>query len=156
MNDFGSEAKALLQSHIDDHGFLAWLGVTVESLESGSLEMRIPYDERLTNQTVPDRQGTDRTIHGGVAATLIDTAGGLAVRSDLSNPLSTEVATIDLNVSYLRPATGDILAKADIIRVGQTVGVAGVHVISTTNSDESTLVAVGRGSYRIFREANSD
>lgn len=151
MTEYGPEARAFLQSHIDDHGFLSWLGVRVESLDPGHLVMRIPYDDVLTNPTVPGRDEEGRTVHGGVAATLIDTAGGLAVRSSLSNPVSTGVATIDLNVSYLRPATGDLVATADVVRSGRTVGVARVSVESEVRGHEHDEVAVGRGSYRIFR-----
>lgn len=150
MTEFGPEARELLQSHVDEHGFLSWLGVQVESLEEGRLVMRIPFDERLTNPTTPGGEG-GKTVHGGVAATLIDTAGGIAIRSSLDEPLSTGVATIDLNVSYLRPATSDLIATADVVRVGHTVGVASVSVESTTDDDARAEVAVGRGSFRVFR-----
>lgn len=152
MTEFGPEARAFMQSHIDDHGFLAWLGVRVESLDPGHLSMRIPFDEVLTNPAIPGRAEQGRTVHGGVAATLIDTAGGLAVRSSLSDPISTGVATIDLNVSYLRPATGDLVATADVVRTGRTVGVAEVAVESQVRGHEQDEVAVGRGSYRIFQD----
>lgn len=152
MTEFGPETRAFMQSHIDDHGFLAWLDLSVEALDPGHLVMRIPFREELTNPAIAGRDGDDRTVHGGVAATLIDTAGGLAVRSTLSDPVSTGVSSIDLNVSYLRPASGDLLATADVVRTGGTVGVAEVSVESETRGHEHDDVAVGRGSYRIFTE----
>jgi len=152
MTEFGPESHALMQSHIDEHGFLAWLGVQVESLDPGHLVMRVPYDDKLTNPAIPGREDEGRTVHGGVAAALMDTAGGLAVRSTLSGPLSTGVATIDLNVSYLRPATGDLVATADVVRSGRTIGVAEMTVESQAHGHEQAEVAVGRGSYRIFQD----
>lgn len=152
MSEFGPDARAFMQSHIDDHGFLAWLDLSVEALDSGRLEMRIPYRDELTNPALAGRNDDDRTVHGGVAATLIDTAGGLAVRTTLSDPVSTGVASIDLNVSYLRPANGDLVATADVVRTGGTVGVAEVTVESDVRDAEQDAVAVGRGSYRIFRD----
>jgi uncharacterized protein (TIGR00369 family) len=152
MTEFGPEARAFMQSHIDDHGFLAWLGVRVETLDPGHLVMRIPFDDVRTNPAIPGRIEEGRTVHGGVAATLIDTAGGLAVRSSLSDPIATGVATIDLNVSYLRPATGDLMATADVVRTGRTIGVAEVTVESQVRGHEQDEVAVGRGSYRIFQD----
>jgi uncharacterized protein (TIGR00369 family) len=151
MAEFGPDAREFLQSHIDDHGFLSWLGVTVDAVDPGHIVMRVPYSDELTN---PRLSGVEngRTVHGGVAATLIDTAGGLCVRSDLPDPIESGVATIDLNVSYLRPATSGIVATADAIRVGRTVGVAEVTVKSTTDAGEQDEVAVGRGSYRVFRD----
>jgi uncharacterized protein (TIGR00369 family) len=152
MSEFGQDAQAFMQSHIDDHGFLDWLDLTVEALDPGHLVMRIPFQEELTNPAIPGREDEGTTVHGGVAATLIDTAAGLAVRSSLSNPVSTGVASIDLNVSYLRPASGDLVATADVVRTGRTVGVAEVTVESQVRGHEHGEVAVGRGSYRIFQD----
>ncbi|MFB6354671.1 MAG: PaaI family thioesterase [Halobacteriales archaeon] len=152
MTEYGSETVEFLQSHIDEHGFLSWLGVRVESLDPGHLVMRVPYDDVLTNPAIPGREAEGETVHGGVAATLIDTAGGLAVRSALSSPISTGVASIDLNVSYLRPASGDLVATADVVRTGRTIGVASVTVESEVRGHEHAEVAVGRGSYRIFQD----
>ncbi len=149
MTEFGADAAEFVQAHIDDHGFLSWLGMSVESIDPGHVVIRIPWDERLTNPIQSGQGG--RTMHGGVASTLIDTAGGMAVHSTLPNPLEAGVATIDLNVSYLRPATADLLATADVVRVGGTIGVAEVTVESTTDHDEQDAVAVGNGSFRVFR-----
>ncbi|MFB6082354.1 MAG: PaaI family thioesterase [Halanaeroarchaeum sp.] len=144
---FDSEdARAFLQSYLDQHGFLSFLDLTVESLEPGAMVMRVPYDEKLANQG----RGNGN-VHGGIAATLIDTAGGLSVHSTLDDPINAGVATIDLNVSYLRPARGDLIASAEVVRVGSSVGVANVDVESTTPDGERATVAVGRGSFRVFR-----
>ncbi|MFB6070769.1 MAG: PaaI family thioesterase [Halanaeroarchaeum sp.] len=139
------EARAFLQSFLDEHGFLSFLDLRVESLEPGHIVLRVPYDEKLANQG----QGNGN-VHGGIAATLIDTAGGLSVHSTLDDPINAGVATIDLNVSYLRPARGDLVATADVVRVGGTVGVATVDVESTTPDGEDAIVATGRGSFRVF------
>lgn len=136
-----------LQSHIDQHGFLSFLGLTVEDLEPGRLKMSVPYDEKLTNMGPSDRG----QVHGGVAATIADTAGGLCVRSTLDDPTEVGVATIDLNISYLRPATDDLVCTANVVRTGSTVGVAEMTVESTTPEGKHKEVAVGRGSFRIFR-----
>jgi len=154
MAEFGPDDREFLQTHIDDHGFLSWLGVQVDAVEPGRVVMRVPYSDELTNPRLAGIEN-GRTVHGGVAATLIDTAGGLAVRSDLDDPLASGVATIDLNVSYLRPATDDMVATAETVRVGGTVGVAEVTVESAAGGDERAEVAVGRGSYRVFRDRES-
>jgi len=142
----GAGAEAFLQEFIDDHGFLSFLDLTVEELEVGHLVMRVPYHRKLTN-----KGPGNGNVHGGIASTLIDTAGGLCVHSALEDPLASSVATIDLNVSYLRPARGDLVGTADVVRIGGTVGVAEVTVESETPGGEVAPVAVGRGSFRIFR-----
>jgi len=140
------EARGFLQRYIDQHGYLSFLDLQVESLAPGEMVMRIPYDDKLANEG----QGNGN-VHGGIAATLIDTVGGLSVHASLDDPLESGVATIDLNVSYLRPAHGDLVATAEVVRIGSTVGVATVDVESTVPGGERNTVAVGRGSFRIFR-----
>jgi len=144
------DARAFIQSYVDDHGFLSFLDLSVERVDDGEIVLRVPYHEKLTNHGPGHGD-----VHGGIAATLIDTAGGLAVRTALDDPVDAGVATIDLNVSYLRPARGDLVAEADVVRVGSTVGVAEVTVEAQPHEDddrdEPTEVAVGRGSFRVFR-----
>lgn len=142
------DLAALLQSAIDDHGFLSWLDVRVDSVDTESVTLRVPFNRDLCNEG-PENRGE---INGGVAATLIDTSGGLACRTAVSAARETGVATIDLNVSYLRSAVGDLTATAEVVRVGQSIGVAEVTVESDTPESGIAPVAVGRGSYRLFRE----
>ncbi|ELZ10085.1 thioesterase superfamily protein [Halovivax asiaticus JCM 14624] len=154
MSDEYDAMRETLQAHIDEqHEFLSWLGMTVEHVEDGRMTLRIPYDEKLTNSRPNGGQSGRRAdIHGGVAATMVDTVGGLVLRTKFDSPVQTGVATINLNVNYLRPATGDLSATADVIRVGSTVGVSKITVESTTPDGETHEVASGQGSYRIFRE----
>lgn len=147
MDASDEAAREVLQSHLDRHGFLSWLDTTVEELEPGELTMRVPYDEKLANHV----DGGEGNVHGGIAATLVDTAGGIACQTALEDPLSGGAATIDLDVSYLRPAQDDLVAEAEVVRVGSTVGVATVTVESRIPDGEWAEVAVGQGSYRLFR-----
>lgn len=128
----------------EEHGYLSWLNTSVDVVERGRVVLSIPFDEKLTN-------ADGETIHGGVAATLIDTAGGIAQRTTFADPLVGNVATINLNTNYLRPATGDLRAEAEVVRAGGSIGVSDMRVTSTT-ADGSAEVVVGQGSYRLFRE----
>ncbi len=128
----------------EEHGYLSWLNTGVETVERGRVVLSIPFDETLTNED-------GRTIHGGVAATLIDTAGGVAQRTAFDDPLSGGIATVNLTTNYLRPATGDLRAEAEVVRAGGSIGVSDMRVTSTVD-DETREVAVGQGSFRLFRE----
>ncbi|WP_144906295.1 PaaI family thioesterase [Halobellus captivus] len=154
------DAAAFVQAYIEqEHGYLSWLGTRVDSMESGRVVMTVPYDEKLTNTTNPP------TVHGGIAATLIDTAGGIAQRTLLDDPLDGGVATVNLNVNYLRRASGDLTATAEVVRAGGTIGVSTVTVVSRTpervdedashrweGTPSGEAVATGQASYRLFRE----
>ncbi|AXR79552.1 PaaI family thioesterase [Natrarchaeobaculum sulfurireducens] len=145
------DLRELVQYFIDEHHeFLSWIGTTVDHVDDGTMTMSVPYDEKLTNTRLNDT-GERADIHGGIAATLIDTTGGLGLRTELEDPFGAHIATINLNVNYLRPATGDLSATATVIRAGGSVGVSEVTVESTTPDGETREVATGQGAYRIFR-----
>jgi uncharacterized protein (TIGR00369 family) len=144
--DVPDEAVAVLQQYLEDeHEFLSWLDFTVEEFEAGRMVGTVPFDEKLTNPTEPP------TVQGGIASTLIDVVGGIALRPYLSDPLDDDIATINLNVNYLRPAAGDLTGTAEVIRAGNSVGVSYIEVVSETPDGEEQPVAVGQGAYRMFR-----
>ncbi|NHN57659.1 MULTISPECIES: PaaI family thioesterase [Halorussus] len=155
-----ADAATQMQAFVDRHGYLSWLGVTVEDVAPGRLVMSVPYDEKLVN---PDPEGTP-VVHGGIAATLVDTASGFVLRTTFDDPAEAALTTADLNVSYLRPATGDLRAQAEVVRAGGSMGVTEVTVTSADpgsadpedDGEEPTEVAVGRASYRLFREEGKD
>jgi uncharacterized protein (TIGR00369 family) len=145
-HDIPEEAVAMLQEYLEsEHDFLSWLDFTVEEFETGRMVGTIPFDGKLTNPTEPP------TVQGGVASTLVDVVGGIALRPYLTDPIDDRIATINLNVNYLRPATADLTATAEVIRAGSSVGVSYVEVVSETPDGEEKPVAVGQGAYRLFR-----
>ncbi|MFC6787538.1 PaaI family thioesterase [Halobaculum halobium] len=139
----------LLQAFIESHGFLSWLDLTVEELERGRIVMSVPYDEKLVNPGSPVG-----SIHGGIAATLVDTASGFALRSTFDDPTNGSLATTDLNVTYLRPATNDLRVEAEVLRAGGSMGFTDTLVSSVAPDGEQKDVAVGRTSYRLFPDAD--
>lgn len=148
------EAVEALQHYFDtQHEFLSWLGLEVKTLEYGRAVLGIPYASRLTN-TLPEWTEGDadarRPVNGGVASTLIDVSGGIALRPFLDDPVNDDLATVNLNVNYLQQALGDLEATAEVVRAGNTVGVARIGVESKTPHGERDLVAVGQGAYRLF------
>jgi len=65
------------------------------------------------------------TVHGGVMATLLDSALGCAVQSML--PAGTSYTTLELKVNYLRPITtktGTVYAEGKLIHLGGRIATA--------------------------------
>ncbi len=145
MEPLPADVVEIIERRIEEeHGYLSWLNTSVDVVERGRIVLSIPFDDKLTN-------ADGGTIHGGVAATLIDTAGGVAQRTVFENPYAGGVATVNLNANYLRPATGDLRAEAEVVRSGGSIGVSDMRVTSSTNGDTAEVV-VGQGSFRLFRE----
>ncbi|WP_227378953.1 PaaI family thioesterase [Haladaptatus halobius] len=127
---------------LDRTEFLSWLDISIDVEDEGSAEIRLPHAEKLTN---PDGD----VIHGGIIASFIDNASGTALRSVLENPNTATYATTDLNVSYLRPATGNLRAAATVRRAGKSMAVIEVDVESELPTGERKTVALGRATYFI-------
>ncbi|SIR97267.1 PaaI family thioesterase [Natronorubrum thiooxidans] len=133
-------------SFVEQHGYLSWLDISVARLEDGMAVLEVEHNEEFENPVGND--GYD-PVHGGIVATLIDTASAFALRTTFDDPATARLTTTDLNVSYLRPATGDLRATAEVIRAG---GTTGVTEVSITGADGEA--AVGRTTYRLFRPSD--
>ena len=73
------------------------------------------------------------TVHGGIAATLLDSAMGCAVQSLL--PAGTGYTTLEIKVNYLRPitsATGTVTCEGKIIHLGGRVATAEARLTDAT------------------------
>lgn len=75
--------------------------ISMVAVHAGPCEvtLRIPFDARLIGDP------TRGVVFGGVITTLLDQAGGAAVMCSLEELRS--IATIDLRIDYMRPATPD-------------------------------------------------
>jgi uncharacterized protein (TIGR00369 family) len=87
-------------------------------------------------------------VHGGVAATLLDSAMGCAVHSTL--PAGATYTTLEIKVNYLRPMsakTGEVRCEADIIHVGGRTAVAEGRIVDK----EGKVYAYATTTCIIFR-----
>jgi uncharacterized protein (TIGR00369 family) len=87
------------------------------------------------------------TVHGGVAATLLDTCMGLAVRSALDQ--GTSQTTLEFKISLTRaitPETGPVRAEGIALSVGRRVGTAEGRITDR----EGRLLAHGTTTCLIF------
>jgi uncharacterized protein (TIGR00369 family) len=65
------------------------------------------------------------TVHGGLAATMLDSCMGLAVRSALGKGINS--TTLEFKISFVRPITpqtGTITAEGRVINCGRRIGIA--------------------------------
>jgi uncharacterized protein (TIGR00369 family) len=99
--------------------FARFLGLELEQVASGTATLGVDVRKELTQN-----QGV---VHGGAIASLIDTATAFAIISLIAP--SEKVTTVDLAISYLRPAVGGRLrAVARVIRAGRRLFVVSAEV----------------------------
>lgn len=77
--------------------------------------------------------------HGGLIAALLDTSMGLATRTsgNIEN-----VGTASLNVNYLRPAHGRVVARARMRRLGRSLAFCDAEAIDARDQVVATATGV--------------
>lgn len=141
--------REFLSEYLANHPYLSWLGVTLDAIGRGRVAVRIPFDKRLVNN---ENVGGNGVIHGGIIATLVDHASGMAVRSLSNTPCDVRQATVNLDISYIRPATDDLFATGEVVRTGGGLAFTQVTVESIAPDGQRKAVATGSGIFRRFSE----
>ena len=114
------DIEADLRARLAGSAFHSWMGMELVRAEPGRVEIALEAADHHLNL-----QGL---LHGGVIATLADTATGLAVRTMV--PAGRRHVTVQLDVHYLRPgAPGRVTAVGTTVRVGTSIGYAEADVL---------------------------
>jgi acyl-CoA thioesterase len=110
------------------------LGFELEDIAHGKATLAVNVRKELTQN-----QGV---VHGGAIASLIDTATAFAILSLLAP--KEKVTTVDLTISYLRPATsGRLIAVAKVLRAGRRLYVVSAEVFDK----QGKLIATALSTY---------
>jgi len=114
--------------------YATFLGLELGEMKPGEASLHLEVrDELKQNQGV---------VHGGVVASLIDTASAFAVVTQLEP--DERVTTTDLTIHYLRPVfSGRLTATARTVRAGRRLFVLSVEVMD----DRKKLVATAVTTY---------
>lgn len=125
------------------------IGLQLEKVEQDHVLMRIDMKPELVGNFLHG------ILHGGVTASVFDMAGGTAVMTQMALAYPEKsamelmkqfglLATIDLQVSYLRPGKGErFIIKAWLTKQGNHVSFAQMELRDPTD----TLIATGSGTY---------
>ena len=119
---------------LDHVPFAKLLGIEVDSVEPGHavLSMKLRH-EHMRNNAI---------AHGGVIATLIDSAMAIAIMALLEE--NERTVTVDLTIHYLRPVPeGSTKASARVVRAGRRV----VTVSAELFDGEGKLAATAISTY---------
>lgn len=116
------------------------LGLELLELDDGRARIRLPYAAHLVGNPV------SRVLHGGAITSLMDATCGAAVFMKLDRPVP--IATLDLRIDYLRPATPDrdVIGSAECYKV--TRNVAFVRGLAY-HDDPDDPIAAAAGSFML-------
>jgi uncharacterized protein (TIGR00369 family) len=117
----GTDRIKQLAGIMDLPGFPKSSGMRVVSAEPGKISMALAKRPELTQFF--------GHFHGGVIAGLADHAAGACATSAM--PDGKIAVTVEIKINYLSPADGEeMIARAETIQAGSTIGVVKVEVVS--------------------------
>lgn len=112
--------------------FMTTLGATIERVESGVVEVRLPFQPALTQHT--------GVLHAGVVTSIADSACAAAAATMMAP--DADVVSVEFKLNLMRPSIGDYLrAVGTVVHAGRTLAVCRADVFAVTGEDAS-LVAV--------------
>jgi uncharacterized protein (TIGR00369 family) len=115
------------------------LGMSIEAVEPGVIVFGL--------RTGPQFANPHGGLHGGITATLLDSAMGCAVLSQL--PPDVGYTTVDLSVTYLRPVPLDgthLHARGEVLHLGRRIATAQGRV----TDDRDRLIATATTTCQIL------
>jgi uncharacterized protein (TIGR00369 family) len=134
--------EAMKSGELPPPAVVSALGMDIEELREGGISFSMRAQEWMCNPA--------GVIHGGMAATLLDTVLTLAVVSAL--PQGKSAQTIDMNIHYVRPLfpNGEkFVAEGKAVHVGATIGTAEGRVHNASGK----LIAHGTATLAILDTA---
>jgi uncharacterized protein (TIGR00369 family) len=133
--------RALISGEVPPPPISELMGFTLESVDEGEALFRSEPGEQHLNPI--------GSVHGGFAATLLDSALGCAVHTTL--PAGVGYSTLELSVNLVRgitPATGPVLAEGKVIHAGRRTATAEARL---TAEDGGALLAHAKTTCLILR-----
>jgi uncharacterized protein (TIGR00369 family) len=125
-----------LRDRFSNVPFWRHIGCVIESIEEGKAVISLTVAHEHMNGNM--------TLHGGIYATLMDNAMGLAARSEGHM----EQATTNMNIHYLAPVSeGKVYTHGYIVhRAGRTVTTE-----ARVEKEDGTLLAMATASFRMLK-----
>ena len=116
--------------------FLRLMGNRILKLKPGYAEISVRYRENLSQ--------TYGYLHGGVIASLADTAAAFATRTLIDS--KDKLVTLELKINYLSPAQSNLTGIARVVHKGRRTAVIDVEVKDKKN----VLCAKALVTYVVF------
>ena len=122
----GVEAlRAMMHGEIPPPPIAKLFGFRFHAVENGKVQMSLVPDESHYNPL--------GMVHGGVMATMLDTAMGCSVQSTLQQGRG--YTTLNISVNYIRAitiATGEVFAEGTVVHAGRSTAIAHGRVVDAS------------------------
>ena len=135
--------RAKVEDSFSRQQAMTTIGCSIANLEPGRIELRFPFDEKLTQQ--------HGFIHAGILSTVMDSACGYAAYSLMSE--DSAVLSVEFKINLLLPARGEeFRVVGGVVRPGKTITVCDAEAFAISDGREKlvsrmtgTMMAVNNG-----------
>jgi uncharacterized protein (TIGR00369 family) len=118
--------------------FMGFLGVVFDRFEPDDVVLRLPFRADLTNDGV--------VYHGGVIASMLDSAGAAAAWSNHDFDKGARASTVSMTVQYLGAAKqSDLVCHGRAVKRGREL----IFTEITASDGDGNVVAHALQTYRI-------
>ena len=118
--------------------FMRWMGLVFDRYEPDDVTVRLPFREELTNDGI--------VYHGGVIASMLDTAGAAAAWSNHDFDKGVRASTVSMSVQYVGAAKqSDLLCHGRTVKRGREL----IFTEITATDADGNVVAHAVQTYRI-------
>jgi uncharacterized protein (TIGR00369 family) len=134
MREITEDQKRRAAAALGENFFANWIGMELVDIEPDIAIISIDMRDELRQP--------HGLLHGGVTATLIDTAMAFAVITCLAP--GEKASTADLNVHYLRPhLDGVVTCAAKVVKAGKRLFTVSAEV----TNEQGKLIATALSTY---------
>jgi uncharacterized protein (TIGR00369 family) len=118
--------------------FMGWLGVVFDRYEPDDVVLRLPFRHDLTNDGV--------VYHGGVVASMLDSAGAAAAWSNHDFDKGARASTVAMSIQYVGACRqSDLVCSARAVKRGREL----IFTEITATDGDGNVVAHALQTYRI-------
>ena len=134
--------RQLLTGEREPSGMARLMNMRLAEVEEGRAVFAVEPDERHYNGL--------GIAHGGLAATLLDSALGCAINTVM--PAGRVFTTLEMKINYVRPMrreTGEVRCEAEVLHAGGRVATAEGRIVDASGK----LYAHGTATCMLFRSS---
>ena len=118
------------------------IGAELTRIEHGTVEIELPFDEKLTQQ--------HGFLHAGVISAVLDTACGYAAYSVIDADAA--ILTIEFKVNLMSPGRGErFLFRGEVTKPGSTIIVSDGRGYAIRADGPAKLIASMTGTMMVVR-----
>jgi uncharacterized protein (TIGR00369 family) len=121
MDVISADLKDRLSDRLRSSPVATLLHASIEEVSLDSCVLKMPYRREVSNGY--------GAVHGGVLATLADTAMAFALSTNFDGEMP--FATADLTIHYFKRATTEVTARARVVKKGKRINVGIIDLYDT-------------------------